>query len=402
MAEAENRFSYAAIDPTGRRISGELLARDEPGAFEQLRRQGLSPVRIARGAARTRTGGRSLPDRDTADLLADLSILLEGGADIRTALGVVGDRADKPRLRTACKTLVARIGGGGALDLAFGEVLGHRHAFVAALVAAGEASGDLAGALGRAAQMLQARLKLQEQLASSLTYPAFVFVTAMIGLAIILLFVIPSLAPLAEEAGAAMPTPMRVLMALSDFARVDPLPRAILGAVAMGGLLTAWRMGWLAWPISLLALDGPARRTTRGLTYGAFAVALGNMLAAGAPVSEALRLAVRTLRSPVARHRLEAVTVAVRQGESLSDSLSAVRGFPRSVVRLASIGEASGALGPMLGRAGAAEEAAALRRIERAGRLIGPAMIVMLGGLIGLLMASLLTGIAGLGEAALR
>jgi type II secretory pathway component PulF len=54
----------------------------------------------------------------------------------------------------------------------------------------------------------------------------------------------------------------------------------------------------------------------------------------------------------------------------------------------------------MLARAGALEEAAAIRRIEAVGRLLGPMLIVALGAIVGLLIASLLSGVSGLGEAA--
>ena len=92
----------------------------------------------------------------------------------------------------------------------------------------------------------------------------------------------------------------------------------------------------------------------------------------------------------------------MRQGQALSAALDRVRAIPATITRLAVIGEASGALGPMLARAGRLEEDAALRRIEFAGRLLGPALIVLLGGMIGLLMAGLLSGVSQLGGAAVQ
>jgi general secretion pathway protein F len=167
-------------------------------------------------------------------------------------------------------------------------------------------------------------------------------------------------------------------------------------------LSVASALDLLTAPIERLLLDGPMRRTAGALVFGGFAIALGNMLAAGAPMSEALRLAIRSVQSKTARTRLEPVARAVRDGQSLSTALDQVKPFPVAIVRLAAVGEASGALGPMLARAGKLEEDSALRRIEAAGRLLGPALIVLLGGLIGLLMAGLLTGVSQLGGAALR
>jgi general secretion pathway protein F len=76
--------------------------------------------------------------------------------------------------------------------------------------------------------------------------------------------------------------------------------------------------------------------------------------------------------------------------------------FPRAVTRLAAVGEATGALGTMVGRAGRLEEEAAVRRIEAAARLLGPVMIVLLGGLIGLMMGGLLSGVTDLGSAVME
>jgi type II secretory pathway component PulF len=119
-------------------------------------------------------------------------------------------------------------------------------------------------------------------------------------------------------------------------------------------------------------------------------------------MSEALRLATHSVRSGLARERLQVVAQEVRQGESLSRALDRVPRFPPTILRLAAIGEASGALGAMLERGGRVEEEQAIRRLEAIGRILGPALIVALGGLVGTLMASLLSGVSQLGQSVLQ
>lgn len=403
MAEPEPFFEYVAIDGAGKRVKGVLAAPSDTSAFARLKRDGLSPVSIRPGRKKGPAQAvGALSDREIAALLSDLAALLRAGSDIRSSLSVIGARADRAALQSACRKLSADIGGGGALDQAFAAVIPTKHGFIPALVAAGEASGDLAGGLRRAADILEARLKIREQLISVLSYPAFVLVSTVFALGIILLMVVPSLAPLAQAPGAEPSLAMRILLSTSDFLRANLVVLAAGGA--MGAISLAWaaRAGLFGSTVDALLLDGPLRRTVRGLVYGGFAIALGNVLSAGAPMSEALRLATRSVRSGLARSRLEPVAQAVRQGEALSSALDRVAGFPGAVTRLASIGEASGALGPMLSRAGTLEEEAAVRRIEATGRFLGPALIIGLGGLIGLLMAGLLSGVSGLGEAALN
>lgn len=403
MAREALVFDYVAIDETGRRVKGTLAAQSDGGAFEQLKRQGFAPIRIrqAQGASPDAGKGRVLNDREAADLLSDLAALLHAGADMRTALAVIGAKAERASVRSTCRDLSADISGGGALDQAFGRRL-PRHPFVPALVAAGEAAGNLAGGLQRAAEMLGSQIRLRDQLVSVLSYPAFVLATATVAVGIILFFVIPALGPLVEQPGADPPLLMKILIGASNGLRSNALTIGILAVLTIGGLITAFRLGLMARTIDRLTLDGPFRRTARALVFGGFAIALGNVLASGAPMGEALRLAIRSVRSDVARRRLEPVAQAVRQGGSLSDVLGRTTGFPQSIARLAAIGEASGALGVTLARAGKLEEESALRWIETVGRLIGPVLIVILGGLIGLLMGGLLSGVSHLGDSALQ
>jgi type II secretory pathway component PulF len=402
MAEVTH-FSYSAINPAGRRVKGAVVARDDTAAFDQLRREGLSPLSLTPKRARPQSQVRvQAPGaRDSADFLASLGDLLAAGADIRTALSILGQRSDRAAVRSLSQRLSADIGSGEALDRAFGRSFQGGQAFVGSLIAAGESSGDLPGSLQRAAEIIHSRLKLRDQLVSVMAYPSFVFASAIAAVFVILLFIVPSIAPLAEEAGGTPPLSLRVLIAASGFLRahLTLLGAMLAGAVLLGGLASMLQL--LAVPFERLFLDGPARRTTRAVVFGGFSISLGSMISAGAPISEALRLATRAVGAASARRRLDPVIVSVRQGQQLSYALMSVKGFPGSIIRLAAVGEASNTLGQMLTKGGRLEEDAAMRRIETFGRLAGPALIVLLGLLLGVLMGGLLSGVSQMGQAAL-
>jgi type II secretory pathway component PulF len=400
---ADPRFAYVAVDPTGRRIKGVVIARDDASAFEELKRDGLSPLRL-KVQTKPQAGPRSRPlsHRESAEFLSSLAELLTAGADIRTALGILGAKFERDSVKRLSEQLAADIGGGEPLDVAFGRSFDRHQAFVAPMVAAGEAAGDLPGGLQRAAEVISSQLKFRDQLVSVTAYPAFVFASTIAGMFVILLFIVPSIAPLAHELGATPPLAMVFMLGASHFLRANMLALGLGGAGAIVGLIVAAGAGLLSRPLEQILLDGPMRRTARGLVFGGFALTLGTMVAAGAPISDALRLAIRSVPYKGVRRRLEPVLHAVRQGVYLSDALGEVRGFPATVVRLAAVGEASNAVGALLMRSGRMEEETALRRIETVGRIAGPAMIVVLGAILGLLMAGLLTGVSQIGQSALN
>lgn len=402
MVEAPG-YAYVAIDASGRRVRGELAATDEARAYDQLRREGLSPVQLT---ARTRTTAKRpktspLGAREAGEFLSSLAELLQAGADIRTALSILGARFERASVKAFCQELSADIAGGEPLEQAFAKGFSQSHAFVAPMVAAGEAAGDLPGGLQRAADIIGSRLKLRDQIVTVMAYPCFVLVSAIAAVAVILLFIVPSIAPLAEEAGGEPPASLVVLMQASDFVRTQfGLAAAVLLAVFLL-LVFVVRLGVLSRPVERLILDGPAKRTIGGLVFGAFSLSLGTMLTAGAPISEALRLAIRATPYRGARRRLEPVIGAVREGRQLADALADVKGFPPVIIRLTTVGEASNTVGELLTRAGSLEEGRALRRIEMVGKIAGPALIILLGALLGVLMGGLLSGVSQMGQSVL-
>ena len=395
-------FAYVAQDPAGGRVRGIIAGVSEEAVFASLRAAGLMPLKVRRRPAKSKamTAGK-LGDRDLAAFLSNLAALLSAGADIRSCLTIIAGKGSSPALQAVARLTARDIGGGETLERAVSRWLTPRQAFVAALVAAGESSGDLPGALERGAEILRSRVALQDQLVSALSYPAFVLVTAIAAFLVILTLVIPSIAPLAETSGAEPSLALSIMLALSHGLRANAGLIGLALLLGLGGGGISMLAGQLARWGDRLSMDGPARTTASQLVYGGYAIALGSILAAGAPMSEALQLALRAVRSDVARNRLTAITGTVRQGESLSVALGRVPRFPEPILQLALIGEESGQLGAMLLRSGRLEEQAALRRIESAGRVVGPILIVGLGALIGLMMAGLLSGVSGLGDAAL-
>src|ERR1700743_1799922 len=108
------QFRYRAIDPAGRRTRAPTSAADEASAFDVLRGRGLTPLDLRRGAAVAAPDAPVKPaqDREAADFLSSLAYLLAAGADIRTALGILGGGPSRPAVRQIVEALNADISGG--------------------------------------------------------------------------------------------------------------------------------------------------------------------------------------------------------------------------------------------------------------------------------------------------
>jgi type II secretory pathway component PulF len=396
------RFSYIAAAPSGARVAGSVEADDERDAFARLQRDSLRPIRITPASGSDRRGRVSLPPEAVAELASDLAELLLAGASMKNALAVMASASGDTSSGPAAQALSVEISKGVPLDEAFRTVLGSRYPFLPALIAAGEAAGSLPAALTTIAETIERDMEIAEQVVGALSYPGFVLCMTLGSVLLIVLFVVPALAPIIDEAGGQTSLVMTGLLAVSRLLTDHPMVwMGALSAVA-AVLLVSWRVGALNRVLQTLLLDGPLGAMARGIVYGGFARALGQLLAARAPAPEAIRLASGSIRLDEARKRLDGVAIAVGGGASISEALASVSSLPPALSQMARIGEETGALGRMLDRAGRQEQSRALRRIKSRTKWLGPALIIVLGVMIGILMSGLLAGVSGLGDPGLQ
>ena len=391
-------FHYKAVAIDGKTRQGVVSAASEAEAFGKLRGENLTPVRLRPVQPKMEKTGAGLfghraglTDSGLEDALSNLAVLLRAGADIRTALSVVD--GGESALRDVSQSIL----GGSSVESAFASVIPGRNAHLRGLIAAGEARGELAAGLEAAASVLGTNRKIRQQLLEALSYPAFVFVTALAALCVILLVVVPAIAPLLQDTGKEPPIYFQIIVALSDGLRLG-WPYLLAGAAMVGTVI--WfgvRYGRLKQTLEKWLVAGPLGGIVRGLVFGGFAKSLGDALSSGATITDAIRLCQRGIGNSEARLRLNGVTTAVRQGRRLSEALRQVVGFPMPIIRLAEVGEASGTLGPMLARAGQREETQALARIDKLSKLLGPGLIMLVGALIGGLLGGVLTALTDIG-----
>jgi type II secretory pathway component PulF len=273
---------------------------------------------------------------------------------------------------------------------------------VPALIAAGERGGELPQALEAAAQLIRRDLEIRAKVVAAISYPAFLCVAFAGALAMLILVVAPSLAPLMSEAGGSPPLVLTLLIGANAVltqhgAAIGILLAATTAALALGARAKLFTAAW-----EVIVIDGPLHGVSRRLLYGQAATVIGRLMAAGAPAPEALRLGAAVVGNGLARRRLEGAAAAVFAGAPLSAALAGCQGFPPEVLRMAQLGEGAGELGAMLQNAGELAQAGALQWVDRLSKWLGPALIVGLGTMVGGMMASLLTALNTLGANALN
>jgi general secretion pathway protein F len=88
----------------------------------------------------------------------------------------------------------------------------------------------------------------------------------------------------------------------------------------------------------------------------------------------------------------------VRSGGRLSPALAAAQALPSLTIELMTIGEESGQLESMLGKAAETFEMRVEQKLKRLLTLLEPALILGLGAIIALVIVSILMAMLGLNE----
>ena len=392
-------FAYHALDSAGRSRRGVLQADTARAARASLRERGLNALDVAPVAegGSLATGGRAgLSGAQLATLTRQLSALIGSGLPIDEALEALAEGGDAGT-RARLVALRARVMEGATLAEAMAESPATFPVLYRATLAAGEASGRLDGVLARLADYTESRQALRAKVILALAYPVLLTGVALAVVAGLMIWVVPQVIGVFEKAHQALPWATRVLIALSDavgrFGFWLLLPP---GLAVLAGLMVARTPAWrAAWQRGLLRLPviGPLIRAT---DMARFSRTLALLVSSAVPLLEALQIAAQVVGNVTLREAVARVAVRVREGETLARALRETGQFPPVMLRLIASGEKSGRLDTMLFDAAAQQERELDTALGVATTVLGPGVILLVGGLVLFIVLAILLPIFSL------
>ena len=243
-------------------------------------------------------------------------------------------------------------------------------------------------------------MAIKNKIKSALIYPVAVMVVAFVVLSVIMIFVIPAFKEVFSSFGAELPAPTLVVMAISEiFVKYWYLIFGVLG----GGIYFFMQ----SWKRSLKMQKAMDRLLLRVPVFGDLvnksAVArwtrtLSTMFAAGVPLVEALDSVGGAAGNAVFLEATEQIQKDVSTGSALTTSMQTTGVFPTMVIQMCAIGEESGSLDQMLGKAAEFYEDEVDEAVKGLSSLMEPFIIVILGTLIGGIVVAMYLPIFKLGQ----
>lgn len=390
-------FEWEGKDRNGRIVRGETRAGGENQVQATLRRQGVMVTKIKKRRMRS---GKKIKPRDIAIFTRQLATMMKAGVPLLQAFDIVGRGNPNASVTKLLNDIRSDVETGTSLSSAFRKYPLYFNNLYCNLVEAGEAAGILESLLDRLATYMEKTEAIKAKIKSALMYPVAVIVVAFVVVSIIMIFVIPAFKEVFSSFGADLPAPTLFVIAMSEF--FVEWWWLIFGGL-IGGVyffMQAWKRNekvqmfmdrlLLKLPIfGELIEKSVVARWTRTLS---------TMFAAGVPLVEALDSVGGASGNSVYKLATDKIQQEVATGTSLTAAMTNAHVFPSMVLQMSAIGEESGALDHMLGKAADFYEAEVDEMVAGLSSLMEPIIIVVLGTVIGGIVVSMYLPIFKLGQ----
>ncbi len=393
----ESVFEWVGKDRQGRIVQGELRAAGEVTAQNTLRRQGILVTKIKK---RKMSSGKKIKPKDIALFTRQMATMMKAGVPLLQSFDIVGRGNPNPSVTRLLNEIRQDVETGTSLSIAFRRHPMYFDDLYCNLVEAGESAGILESLLDRLATYMEKTEAIKSKIKSALMYPISVIIVAFVVVTLIMLLVIPAFKEVFSSFGADLPAPTMFVIGMSEF--FTTYWWLIFGI--LGGGIYFFLQAWKRSPKVQVFMD---RALLKLPVFGAlidksciarWTRTLSTMFAAGVPLVEALDSVGGASGNIIYKEATDKIQKSVSIGTSLAVAMTDANVFPSMVLQMCAIGEESGAIDHMLGKAADFYEAEVDEMVAGLSSLMEPIIIVFLGTIIGGIVVSMYLPIFKLGQ----
>jgi type IV pilus assembly protein PilC len=401
-------FIYTARDTaSNKRIKSTVQAESQKAAAKLLMGQGMIPIDIIE---QSEAGGpfdkllNRVSTKDRVIFTRQLATLINAGLPLAQSLHTVQEQTENKRLKSIAQDIITSIEGGKSLAESFSQ---HPEVFdeiFIALIAAGEVSGTLDKALERIADQQEKDAEIVSKVRGAMVYPGIVLVVISLVIVFMLTTVVPQIEKLYHDLHQQLPFVTAVMVKMASFITHFwwLMLGLLVGSIYYGKRYLATDGGRsVVDRIKLsLPLFGPmfkklymARLTRTGQT----------LMSTGVPMLETLKITAQAVNNVHVSAAIVRAAEKVKGGKSLSSALAKEDVILPLVPQMISIGEQSGGIDAMMGKAATFYENELDNTIRSISTAIEPILMVVLAAVAGVMVAAILLPVYGLiGSGAVR
>lgn len=388
-------FEWSGKTSRGAIETGEITAASKEDVIAQLRKRNITATIVkpkdTKKAKGLGFGGGGVGDRDIVIFTRQFATMIDAGLPLVQALEILSTQVESKVLATTLSTIKSDVESGSTYADALRK---HPKVFTdlyANMVAAGESGGILDTILNRLAAYIEKAMKLKKKVKGAMVYPIVVSSIAILVIAVIMIFVVPTFSKMFTSMGGSLPLPTLMVVKTSNF--LAGIGGLMLGATLVGLFLALkqfrkTKKGTMITDRILLRLP------IMGILLKKVAVAkftrtLSTLISSGVPILDGLEITAKTAGNMVIESAVMEVRTAVTEGKTLAEPLMRTKVFPPMVTHMIAVGESTGALDTMLSKIADFYDDEVDNAVNNLTSMMEPMLMVFLGGSVGFIVIAM-------------
>jgi len=389
-------FVYKAIDIQGEKKAGEIDAVNYDVALSSLQKRGLVVITINAKNKKNLLEASipffdNVPMKDVVIMSRQISTLFEAQVSPVNGFSLLAQTMKNNTLRDTLNTLVSDIQGGLQISDSMAKHPRVFSNFYVNMVRSGEESGKLSQTFKFLADYLERNYELVSKTRNALIYPAFVVVTFIIVIILMMTLVIPKLSKILIDTGQELPIYTKIVIGISNFFVEYGL--FVLIALVFLGIYIAKMSGTKKGQqrIDQTKLDIPYLGTLyRKLYLARIADNMNTMLSSGIPVIRTLEITAEVIDNSIFRNIIYETIEDIKAGTNMADAFRKHDEFPPIMIQMVQVGEETGKTSEILETMSRFYKREVDQSVDTLIGLIEPAMIIGLAVGVGFLLVSIL------------
>lgn len=395
-------FSYRALDQDGHERTGTVEALSMDVAVATLQRRNLVVSSITpegKGSLLSMEISffKRVSNKDIVILSRQIATLFEAQISALRIFRLLASEAENAYLAEIMTQVADDLQGGSPISKALSRHPKVFSNFFVNMVRSGEEAGKLSETFNYLADYLDRTYEVASKAQNALIYPAFVVMTFIVVMTLMLTLVIPRISAILLESGQEIPLYTKIVIGLSSF--FVNYGVLLLIALLVGGffLYRAVQTPSGRYAFDHFKLQIPYLGDLYEKLYlSRIADNFSTMLLSGVPVVESVEITSTVVESAVYEQVLKEVAEDVKGGASISDALGKHAEIPGIMTAMIKVGEETGELGNILATLAKFYRREVTNAVDTLVDLIEPLMIVFLGLGVGTLLAAVLIPIYNL------
>ncbi len=380
-------YIWEGTTKAGEFRSGTFTADNEGLVLQRLQAQGLNVTRVKKKPTQITIPaiGSGVNLRDKVVFARTFSTMVDAGLPIVQSLDLLANQSENMHFRRVLAGVKSEVETGRSLSEAMGNYPKVFDDLFRNLVAAGEAGGILDIIFRRLATYLEKAAALRRQVLRALVYPSVILFVGIGVMIVMLTKVLPVFEKMFVDLGAgSLPAITRMVLAISHGLADNLLFVGIGAAGLVVGFVLALRSESGRYIIDSVLLRMPILGPVlRKIAVARFTRTLGTLLNSGVPILDALDIVAKTAGNSVVARGISYARTKIEEGKDIASPLLETGIFPPMVVQMIGVGEQTGAMDEMLQKIADFYEDEVDVAVGAMTSLLGPLMVVILGGLVG-------------------